>query len=97
MIPFQHPSNNRILQAPADWDHTKTPCDAIGVTVFNDGIPKVASFWTPSLEQLRTLNNGGTVVLIIASNNMPPVIMGVSEPVEEYLGDNLLEDQNEAG
>lgn len=97
MIPFNHPSNNRILQAPEQWDHQAVPCDALNVTVYSeDGLHKVASFWTPTPKQLAVLNNGGTIALIVIGG-MPPVILGVSEPVEEYLGDTTLEAQDEAG
>lgn len=75
----QHKSNNRVLGAPKDWDQDDLPCDALPVTdVLLGGVPAVASYWRPTAEELKTLNNGGLVVLYVAARTMPPVAIGVT-------------------
>ena len=74
----QHPSNNRVLGAPKDWDQKELPVGALPVTDgLIDGYPCVQSFWVPDAEELAALNAGGMVLLQIIGNSMPPAAVGV--------------------
>ncbi|WP_194720810.1 hypothetical protein [Noviherbaspirillum malthae] len=74
----QHPSNNAVLGAPAGWDQKQLPCSALPVTRTDwDGVPAVLSFWKPTAEELAALNAGGSVVLWVAGQTMPPVALTV--------------------
>ncbi|MBT2326103.1 hypothetical protein J7E62_27620 [Variovorax paradoxus] len=78
MRPTQHPSNNRVLGAPAGWDQSELPCGALAITdTVVDGMPHVVSFWRPTAEELATLNAGGTVALWIVGRTMPPAALCV--------------------
>lgn len=78
MNKFQHPSNNAVLGAPAGWDQKQLPCNALPVTRAKwEGVPAVLSFWKPAPEELAALNAGGTVVLWVAGDTMPPVALTV--------------------
>lgn len=79
MNPTQHPSNNRVLGAPKNWDQGELPCSALAITDMEFGGQQcVASFWLPRPEELAELNNGGTVVLMIFGQGMPPASVGVA-------------------
>lgn len=40
MKPVRHPSNNRTLGAPAGWDQSKLPVEALGITDTElEGVP----------------------------------------------------------
>jgi hypothetical protein len=76
----QHPSNNRVIGAPAGWDQKEIPCDALPVTdVVQDGLPWMVSFWRPTAAELATLQAGGTVALWI-SGRVHPVVAIAAEP-----------------
>ena len=78
MRPTQHPSNNRVLGAPAGWDRSELPCGALAITdQIIDGVPHVVSFWRPDADDLAKLNAGGTVALWIVGRTMPPASVGV--------------------
>lgn len=78
MNKMQHPSNNRVLGAPKGWDQKELPCDALPVTVCEfAGFPAVASYWTPTREELDHMNAGKPVVLFVLGQTMPPVALGV--------------------
>jgi hypothetical protein len=78
MRPTQHPSNNRVLGAPAGWNQSELPCSALAITdMVVDGVPHVVSFWRPSEDELKALNNGGTVGLWIVGQTMPPAALTV--------------------
>ena len=64
---------NANLGAPLDWDEDKNgkcltlPCHRDNVSnTFN-------SFWKPSKEDLKTLNEGGCLMLSVVSSSHPPV------------------------
>jgi hypothetical protein len=53
-------------------------CDGLPTTVMlGDGGEIVASFWRPSPEELKTLTEGGSVVLYVWGMMHPPVSIGV--------------------
>ncbi len=63
------------LGAPANWDEEKMgTCDSLSVIV-RDGV--TYSAWRPSEEELALLNDGGVVVLTVASEGHPPVMLDV--------------------
>lgn len=81
MNPTQHPSNNRVLGAPAGWDQKQVPVHALAVTdTVLDGAACVASFWRPTNEELTALNAGGLVMLHVIGMSMPPVALAVTSP-----------------
>lgn len=76
MRPTQHPSNTRVLGAPAGWDQQQLECSALAITdVTVDEQPAVVSFWQPSTEELAILNAGGTIALWVFGRDMPPVAL----------------------
>jgi hypothetical protein len=78
MNPTQHPSNNAVLGAPAEWDQQGMPCSALPITRLEvSGQPTLASFWRPEPEELAALNAGGLVMLMVHSNAHPVVSVGV--------------------
>lgn len=78
MRPTQHPSNNRVLGAPADWDQNELPCGALAITdVVYEGVRHMVSFWRPDANDLAVLNAGGTVSLWVVGATMPPASINV--------------------
>lgn len=78
MRAIQHPSNNRVLGAPKNWDQDELPCAAIALTdTVIDGVQCVVTYWRPSLEERKALIHGGDIRLAIVGNTMPPVSIGV--------------------
>lgn len=81
MNPTQHPSNNRVLSAPAGWDHSQAPVHALAITdTVLQGAPCIASFWRPDAAELAALNAGGLVMLHVIGRTMPPVALAVTVP-----------------
>lgn len=70
-----HPTNNMLLLPPEGM----TDCEKLPATMcVEDGQFKwIASFWKPTADELRTLRDGGSVVLYIFSQAHPPVSIGV--------------------
>lgn len=78
MNPIVHGSNNHVFGPPQAWDHDKVPCEMLSVTLTElDGTPAIASYWMPSAEELKALNQGKAVVLFVLSNSHPVVSLGV--------------------
>lgn len=76
----QHPSNNAVLGAPADWSQDALPCGALPITKIEvHGLPCIGSFWRPTAEELVMLNGGALVAVWVIGNTMPPVSIEVSE------------------
>jgi len=74
----QHPSNNQVLGAPAGWDQSALPCDALPITRTTvDGVDVMCSFWRPDPAELAALQAGGLVVLQVLGKGHPPVAVGV--------------------
>lgn len=66
MTPIQHPSNNRVLGAPKDWDQQVLSCNVIAIIdVEHEGVPSVQTFWRPNHQELVDLVNGGSVCLSV--------------------------------
>lgn len=78
MTPRQHPSNNAVLGSPPGV--TTEQCQALPITrvVYEPGgMQAVVSYWQPSAEQLRLLNEGKAVWLSVWGRTHPPVALGV--------------------
>lgn len=76
---IQHPSNNRVLGAPKDWDQYEMPCSAMPITDCDlGGVRCIATFWQPTDEDRKKIIAGESIVLIFAgTRTMPPTIVGV--------------------
>lgn len=74
----QHKSNNRVLGRPVDMNDV----DAIAVTDEHlaDGTPVVATYWTPSKEELLRLNAGELICVRWMGQTMPPARISVEKP-----------------
>ncbi|MCY0910852.1 hypothetical protein [Massilia antarctica] len=78
MNKLQHPSNNGVLGAPADWNQAELPCSALPITRAEcDGQPAIVSYWRPTTEELTALNAGEAVALWVIGQTMPPVAVTV--------------------
>jgi hypothetical protein len=81
MKPKRHPSNNRIVGAPANWDDRggKLELPAIDVTQGKiSGIDVFVSFWKPTEEELGCLLRGGQVQLTCIGGQ-PAVNLSVAD------------------
>jgi len=76
MRPIQHWSNNRVLAAPAGVPIEE--CTALAVTdMILGGHQQVVSFWMPDAEELRQLNEGYPVAVIVQGLTHPPIAIGL--------------------
>jgi hypothetical protein len=74
----QHPSNNDVLGAPKGWDQSTTQVSALPVTRTTlEGNDAIISFWRPSPEEIRALQEGALVALWVIGAGMPPVAIEV--------------------
>lgn len=79
MRPTQHPSNNRVLGAPAGVSQEELPCSAIAVTdIMHAGVRAVASFWEPSAEERAAIAAGALVMLVVPGSTMMPAALEVA-------------------
>ena len=83
MKKMQHRTNNDVLGAPPGTPIEE--CEALPITRlrFEDGTRGVASYWTPSEDELALLKRGAAVRLIVLGTTHAPLILGVD-------GDGLL-------
>ncbi len=71
-----HPSNTRVLYAPAN--NASPGCRDLPLTdTTMNGAPAVASFWMPLPEELALLNQGKPVILMVAGQTHPPLFITV--------------------
>jgi len=78
MNPTQHSSNNDVLLPPPGAKVDE--CRALPITrvVYQPhGLPGVVSYWRPSADELRLLNEGRAVYLSCCGHTHPPVAIGV--------------------
>ena len=75
----QHPSNNSVLGAPPNT--TIEQCSALPITriEYGDGTQAVASYWRPSAEELKLLQQGALVCLTILGTTHAPLKIEVSD------------------
>lgn len=77
MTPYHFTGQERVLEAPRDYDHASNgECFGLPVCFTDVG---VMSVWKPTPEELATLHRGGGVVLHIIGGQ-PPVALGVVGP-----------------
>lgn len=77
MRAIQHTSSNDVLRPPQGA--TAEECHPLFITRarYEDGTPVVISFWQPTPEQLRLLNEGKPVWLCAIGMTHPPLALGV--------------------
>lgn len=82
MTPIQHPSNNDVLGAPPGVAIDE--CRALYITrvMFNNGMPAVWSFWSPSEAERAAIAAGAPIRFSCWGMTHPPVALGV-DGVEE--------------
>lgn len=75
MIPHHFAGQDRVLEAPAGYDHeNQGECGALPVAFVDGGC---LSVWKPTPEELAMLNAGGGVTLWV-SGPQPIVAMGTT-------------------
>jgi hypothetical protein len=75
MIPKVIQGATHVLGAPVGWDaESRGPVGRLHVRKMPGC---VVSAWEPTPEELRQLNNGGVVLLGVAGDAMPPVMLSV--------------------
>jgi hypothetical protein len=80
MIPGRITGATHDLGKPADWDDSKGRCASLPVRqVLCAGELVMISAWQPTPEELRKLNLGESVHLMIWGNTHPVVALGVGE------------------
>ncbi|MDP9902639.1 hypothetical protein [Variovorax ginsengisoli] len=84
MKPVSHPSNTRVLQAPAGWDQSGTPVEPLGITdmMCPGDVPAVMSFWEPDEVDRANIAGGGLVGLSIIGRTMQPAVVVSVAPDE---------------
>jgi hypothetical protein len=59
MNKIQHPSNNDVLGAPANWNQGALSCAALAITRAKfGGMEAVVCYWRPSAGELAVINAG---------------------------------------
>jgi hypothetical protein len=88
---IHHPSNNHMFGAPPDWDHSKTACGTLPVTLTEiNGQPAIVSFWMPDQAELAALLRGKPVMLSVFGRGHPVVSVGVEAESPKVCGAMLL-------
>lgn len=73
----QHKTNNMILKAPDGM----VDCDTVPATlVIDETDSRILTFWRPSEEELKQLNENGSICLHVFGRMYPPVAITVEEP-----------------
>ena len=74
----QHPSSNKVLGAPKNWDQTKGECGALPVTVIDTtNGPAMVSYWQPNDAERDMIARGSKVMLYVFGGMHPPVAVEV--------------------
>lgn len=77
----QHPSNNKVLGAPAGWDQSAIECGALPVTVSeHNGQPTMVSYWEPDDADRAAIAKGAKIRLWVIGGLHPPVAIDVETP-----------------
>lgn len=81
MIPQRHPRTTRYLGAPVGWEpETQGDCSHLAIAdIPTQAGPAMDSLWEPTPEELRQLNEGGSVCLTVFGVAHPPVGLSVVE------------------
>jgi hypothetical protein len=82
---LQHHTNNAVLGAPEGM--TREECRALPITriSYPDGSLACVSFWVPTPEELRLLNEGRPMRLAILGATHAPVRLWVPENDGDWL------------
>lgn len=76
MTPIVPPGANMIYKKPVDWDEEANgPCDDLHV-IKCDGF--INTFWKPNADELKTLNEGGNVLIVVVGNQLPAIAVSVA-------------------
>lgn len=74
MISKRIPGATRYLGAPSGWDPERDgPCGHLAIR--DDPGPYMVSRWEPTPDELRLLNQGGSVELTVVGGVHPPVAL----------------------
>lgn len=73
------PDATRVLNGPQDWDESRGPVQGLPIRdVLDDaGGNWMASSWEPTPDELASLLDGGSVVLMVAGTGHPVVSLQV--------------------
>lgn len=74
---FQDPRCNFVLGAPSGVPIESCTALPVRRAQYEDGTPVVQSFWKPSPEELKMLNEGKPILLSIWGETHAPVSMEV--------------------
>jgi hypothetical protein len=88
MEPVKHPSNNKILGKPSNWDEAvpNVECGDLGVTVQEQGRTlRLTSYWRPTQGEIDLLMEGGLIALTIYSAQHPPVSLNAVDPLPAFV------------
>jgi hypothetical protein len=80
----KRPETQRRFGPPEGWDQGRATCDDLWVEV-NElaGLPLASSYWVPTPEELRILNDGGHVRLTVVGGQPPVALEIVPSPVDQ--------------
>lgn len=80
---FNHPSCTKVLGAPADMP--EPDCSPLPITEHVDKFGTWSvSFWKPDADEIKALQDGGTIALWVKAQDDEHPVVGVSvaKPVE---------------
>lgn len=72
---------NDVLGAPKGATHDECGALPIVRAHYPNGQQVVASFWKPDAEELKRLNAGESIYLILWGVTMPPAALGVGDSI----------------
>lgn len=74
----------KVWGAPANWDKRQGYCGGLPAKVTNTNAgPMWESAWEPTPEELKLLNEGGSIHLFVSAHPHPVVAMNVQKIVED--------------
>ena len=76
---YQSKHCNSVLAAPPGVSIEECRALPVRRAVYDNGQPVVQSFWKPSAEELKQLQEGGSIVFTAWGYNHPPISLGVLE------------------
>ena len=82
MEPLKIKNSNRVLGQPEAWNEERDgKCETLAVRAIDltEGLPVIESAWRPTEDEMALLNAGGSVILRIFGNGMPPVQLYVEQ------------------
>ena len=76
MNPTTHSTNNILLGAPKDMENC---IDIAATMIVENSSTIIATFWTPTPEEITAINSGAKVALYVWGTAHPPVAIGICE------------------